>query len=124
MISYSMCKEKIDWEFQKVSPNKCRVIATKVPIAQYIPKLPISSAKTANFYYNGVSSDGTSNIIFSFPHWVFFPTAKTIIVPVPSIIFEPEIKKQFKFSSSKVFGGILRIGSLSPVTEDSSAAYK
>jgi len=51
---------------------------------------------------------------------VYLPTAKTTIVPLPSIIFDPEIRKQLSFGLLKSMGGFFSIGSLSPVIEDSS----
>ena len=100
-------------------PNMQRNVAK----AEYIPTLPIWSAKMVNFCWRGVSYYSDWRTSFSFPYCECTPVAKTIIAPVPSKTLDPEIKNELAFLWSLWLksGTIFLIPSGSPVIADSSA---
>jgi len=90
--------------------------------ASAIPTFPIKLAKSSSFNYRGVGSDASYKVILIFPLTLCSPTAHTTTLPIPSIIFVPEIKKQVSFllSASLMFKTAFSYKSLSPVNIDSS----
>lgn len=103
----------------KIWPN----MQIKVAPAETIPTWPICSAKTVNFCWSGVYYYSDWRTSFSFPYWEWTPVAKTIIAPVPSKIFDPEIRKELPFLCYLLLksGTNFLIPSGSPVIADSSA---
>jgi hypothetical protein len=69
-----------------------------VNVADPIPILPIWFAKTYNFSCKGVSSAYFCNLDLLIPSLEFIPTARTIMYPVPSMTFDPEIKNGLLFT--------------------------
>ena len=59
------------------------IIEKNVRTAQAIPRLPILSAITSSFFYNGVGSFSFYVCSVILPEAVFGPTVITIAVPVP-----------------------------------------
>jgi hypothetical protein len=92
--------------------------AKKVSVADPIPSLPIWLAKTSSFSWSGVSSSYFWSFDLLIPSRLFLPMASTIMNPVPSMTFEPEIKKGLLFTPA--LKSSLWIWSVSPVIEDSS----
>lgn len=91
-------------------------MARKVTKAEYLPIYPIWSARRVSFYCRGVGSGSCWIFILSMPYWEFLPTPTAMILPVPSIIFEPEIRKGLHFPSVSRCSFLTRF--VSPVMDD------
>ena len=96
-------------------------IAINVIAAENMPTWPIFSAKSESFACRGVSSAYCTRVFLKIPYWLCSPTAKTIILPVPSRTLELEIMKGLHFSPAFQVGTPFLIPIGYPVIEDSSA---
>lgn len=98
---------------------RCPNIQTNVAKDAYIPTFPICSAKWDSFCWSGVSSYADCKAALSIPYCDLLPTAKTSIDPLPSRIFEPDIKNGSTPSSFVYYLGTLFLSYIfSPVIAD------